>query len=107
QRARARQMAALRQQQAAAAQAAAAQAAAAQAAAANAAPQVTDATVAKKADRLPSTGDAAPTTTSTTTQTTTIEKTPAVAKTADATTTQATCRKYSAAADSLIDMPCD
>jgi hypothetical protein len=85
---------------------------AAQLAAAQATPPapvpVADAPALKKGDRLPSDQDALPTTTNTA-QTTTIEKTAtetSTPATSETVATTVTCRKYSAAADGLIDGPC-
>jgi hypothetical protein len=65
----------------------------------------------KKGDRLPSAQDDTPTTSSTS-QTTMIEKTPSDKITTGSTTpaettTAVTCRKYSATADAVIEVPCN
>lgn len=75
-------------------------------------PSVTDTPALKKGDRLPSAQDDETTTTSTS-QTTTIEKAPAETITTGSTTsaetgaTPVTCRRYSATADAVIDVPCN
>lgn len=91
----------------------AAQIAAAEAAQKSATPSDDDKPALKKGDRLTSSdGTPANTTADGTAQTTTIEKTPSSSietsstTTTDAATTTVTCRKYSAAADSVIDAPC-